>query len=137
MVEKSGDNLYINPNELKVIFNNKFLKKGDKHDFSINTKHEIPVTILNSSEKMAKKVEIGFIFPKEVVIEKTTNISLYSDDSFQIVRFNQETIQAHENNVQGKLEITFLKSGESEIPIFIKGENVKYQKFNFKLNIVE
>lgn len=137
LVAKSGDNLFLREDEVGVIFNDQLLSKDEKIDFSVNKKHEIPISIRNRSEKMAKKVEVGFIFPKDVVIEKTTNFSIYTDGSTQTVRFNLETIQAHENNKQGRLPITFLQAEESKIEVFIKGENVKYQKFPFKLNIVK
>jgi hypothetical protein len=137
LVEKSGDNLYLKDEEIRVIFNNVYLKKDEKIDFSINSKHEIPISIHNSSEKMAKNVEVGLIFPKDVLIEKTPNLTVFADESSQIVRFNKEMIQSHENNMQGDLQITFLKSEEIKIEIFIKGENVKYKRFSFNLNIVK
>ena len=86
---------------------------------------------------MAKNLEVGFVFPKDVLIEKTSNLSVYTDESSQIVRFTNEMIQSHENNLQGKMQVTFLKSGKINIQIFIKGENVKYQRFSFILNIVK
>lgn len=138
LVEKSGiDSLYLKEDEVRVKFEGKYLKKGEKFDYSVNTKHEIPITIHNSGEKMAKNIEVGFIFPKDVLLEKTSSLSIFTDESFQIVRFNNDMIQAHENNRQGNLQITFLKTGEVEINIFIKGENVKYQRFPIRLNIVK
>lgn len=137
MVEKGGaDNLYLKENEVQIKLKGIVLKKAEKIDFSVNTKHEIPVAIENSADKMAKNVEAGLIFPKDVLIEKTGNLSVFTDESVQIVRFNREMIQAHENNRQGNIQVTFLTAGEKRIEVFIKGENVKYQRFSIKLNIV-
>lgn len=138
LVEKSGvENLYLKENDIRIHFDNKILKDGESIDRSINTKHSLLIAIENISEKMAKNFELGFIFPKDVLIEKTSNLSIYTDTIGQIVRFNKDMIQSHEKNLQGNLVITFLKSEKIKVNVFIKGENVKYQKFSFGINIVK
>ncbi|MEK7612268.1 MAG: hypothetical protein AAB407_02925 [Patescibacteria group bacterium] len=138
LVENSGtDNLYLKEDEIKVKFGDKNLKENEKFDFSVNTQHKISIRVHNSADKMAKNIEVGFVFPKDVLIEKTSNLSsIFTDESIQIVRFKNEIIQAHESNDKGALRITFLKPGEVSIDLFIKGENVKYKRFSFKLNII-
>ncbi len=137
LVAQSDHNLYLKEHKVKVKFNGEYLKKDAEVTFSTDKIHKVPISIENSSEMMAKTVEVGFIFPKDFVIEKTSNLSIYTDTSSQIVRFKREIIQAHENNQQGELQITFLKIGESNVDIFIKGENIKYQRFSFKLRIIK
>ncbi len=137
LVEKSGENPYLKEDEVEVKFHNKYLKENLKYDFSVDKKYDIPVSIHNKSDKMAKTVEVGFVFPKNVVIEKTNNLVITTTEEAQIVRFKEDGIQAHNDNLQGDIKLTFLESGKAEIDLFIKGENVKYRRFSFEVNIVK
>lgn len=136
LAEKTGENPYLGEDEIKVKFLGKNLEENKNFDFSVDKKHKVPVYIHNSSDRMAKTVEVGFIFPKEVVIEKASNLAITTTEKDQIVRFKESEIQAHNNNSKGDIELTFLKAGKIKVPIFIKGENVRYQRFSFDLNII-
>ncbi|MDO8524782.1 MAG: hypothetical protein Q7R99_04125 [bacterium] len=138
LVEKSGaDSLFIKEKEVQAKFNNKYLKKDEGFVFSVNKKYDIPISINNASDKMAKKVEVGLIFPKDFLIENTSNFSIFTTEKDQIIRFNNEVVQAHESFIKGKIGITFLGVDEYKIYTFIKGENVKYYNFNFKIKVID
>lgn len=137
LVEKTGGDPYLKAEDIEVNFNKISLKKGIPINFSADKKYEIPVSIHNRSDKMAKVVEVGFIFPKNVIIEKSSNFEITTTEQKQIVRFKDDTIQAHNDMQQGNIDLTFLDSKEIAIDVFIKGENVKYTRFSFKLNIIK
>lgn len=137
IVEKSGvENLYLKEGDITLKFNDKTLIKNDVYNFSVNTKHQIPFSIVNSATKMAKNIEVGLIFPVDVLIEKKSNMSISTSTTNQIIRFKKEIIQATEDNNQGKLELTFLKAQKFQVQVFIKGENVRVNKFTFNINVV-
>ncbi len=138
LVEKEGESLYLKEGSVRVKFNNNELKEDLKLNFSVDKKYEIPISIFNKSEKMARLIEVGLIFPKSVVIEKTNNISsITPTKDAQIVRFKEDGVQAYNDTHQGKLQLTFLEPRLIISEVFIKGENVKYQRFKFQLNIVK
>ncbi len=136
LVEKSGEDPYLKLEDIGVSFNKKLLKKDEVFDFSVDKEYRIPISIVNKSDKMAKTVEIVFSFPKNVVIEKSSNFEITTTEEEQIVRFKEDEIQAHNDNLQGNIKLTFLESKKTKIAIAIKGENVKYRGFSFELNIV-
>ena len=87
---------------------------------------------------MAKNIEIGFILPKDFLIEKSSNVaSMYTDEESQIIRFKEGYIQANTNKQEGNIKITFLKAGKHKINAFIKAENVKNRRFDFYIDVVE
>jgi hypothetical protein len=135
--QNDEDNFYLKEEDFKAVFNEKKLNKDEALSFSVNKKYEIPISILNKSNKMAKNIEVGFVLPKDFLIEKSSGFTIYTDESTQIVRFNDEIIQAHENKIHSHMIITFLKSGKFNIQTFIKGENVKYQTFPFLVDVIE
>lgn len=138
LVKRSSvDSLFLKKEELKLKFNNKVLKQDEFFEFSVNRQYEIPISIMNASEKMAKKVQVGLVFPKDFLIEKTSNLSIFTDEKNQIIRFNNEIVQAQENYLKGKMLITFLSTGEYKIKTFIKGENVQFHQFAFNLKVIE
>jgi hypothetical protein len=137
LVEKSGvDNLYLKEGQVVFSFNSRILKDETSFEFSVNKEYKLPVSITNKSDKMAKNIEVGLILPKKMLVDQTPNLKLFVDEETQIVRFNREILQAHENNLCGDMSITFLEAGEYGVAIFIKGENVKYHRFHIKLKII-
>jgi len=135
--ENTGvDKAYIPNGGIRPIFMGIKLDDSKLHEFAVNVKQEISVGISNSTEKMAKAVQIGFCFPKEALIEESDNISLYTDETNQIVRLNRDKVFAKEIFLMKKLKITFLKQGDYEIPVFIKGENVTYEKLTFNIRVI-
>ncbi|MCX6784995.1 MAG: hypothetical protein NTV81_03650 [Candidatus Komeilibacteria bacterium] len=139
IVEKIGDdNLFLKPDEMQVQFYNETVIPGKVYLFTANKEYNIPVSIINSSDRIAKNIEVCFRFPKEFLVNETPNISsIYSDKKGQNVRFNQEIIQAKENNHQNNLIITFLKVGEHKLNMFIKGESIKYRKVEYTIKVIE
>jgi hypothetical protein len=135
--KNNEDNFYLKEEDFKAVFNEKQLTKDELFSFSVNKKYEIPISIINKSDKMAKNIEIGFILPTDFLIEKSPGLNIFTDESVQIVRFNDEIIQAHENRLHEKMIITFLKTGKFIINIFVKGENVKYYTFPISVTIIE
>jgi len=136
IAEKGGSDFFVKDG-ITAIFNGKLLKKDVVLEFSTNRPYEIPVSINNSGELMAKNVEIAFVFSKDFLVENTSNITNYTSETSQIVRLNNDMVQAHENLNKGKMKITFLKPGVYPIDTFIKGENVKYNKFIFSIKVIE
>ncbi len=138
LVEKSGvDTLFLNSEKVQAKFYGKFVKQNEVYEFSVNKKYEIPVSIVNSDDRMAKDVEVGYIFPEDFLVERSPNISIAPNENKQVIRLNQGTVHAHENHLKGTIAITFLKAGEYMIDHFIKGENVKYQRLEFKIKVIE
>lgn len=137
LVEQSGtETLFIKEEKLFVFFNQKRLSKDGVFDFAANRKHDIAISINNNADVMAKTVEFGMIVPKGFLIESTPNLRIYAEEETQIVRFQAAIIHAHENHLKGKMGITFLTAGSFEVKAFLKGENVKYQKFPFTIRVV-
>ena len=137
LVEKSGGNPYLKPEEIKIGFYNKVLKEETEIDFSVDKKYEIPIYFSNVSDKMAKKIEVVFTFQKNVVIEKTSNIEITTTEKQQFVRLKEDIVQSNNKKIKGNIKLTFLEAGKIKVPFSVKGENIKYQGFSFELNIVK
>ncbi len=138
LAESSGDKaLFLNSLEISVNFYNKKLTENKKFTFSTNRKYDIPVSIENGNDRMAKNIEVGFEFPPHFLIEKSSNISIYTGTDIQIVRFNEEFIQGNEDNLQGNVGLTFLNSGIYDIKTFIKGENLKNRFLRFTIEVID
>ncbi len=139
LVERGGaESLFIKPERINIEFNNILLKQDEKLTFSANKKYDVPISITNSDELMAKTVEVGFTFPPDFLVEKTPNISsIYPWKGMQIVRFKLELLHAHTTHERGKIGITFLKTGEFKSRVFIKGENVKNKEVNFLIKVID
>lgn len=137
LVEKSGENPYLKPEEVKIGFAGNVIKKDLEISFSVNNKHAVPIYIHNASDKMAKNIEVVLSFPLNVVIDNTPNIEITTTEKDQIVRFKSEIVQANNRQLKGDINLTFLESGKIVIPFSFKGENIKYQGLSFTLNIVK
>jgi hypothetical protein len=138
IANKNGDDsIFLKPENINIKFNNEIIQPKKQIDFAINISHEIPISIINSGDMMAKNVEIGFIFPSDFLVEKTTNIdSLYAEEERQIIRLRDEFVRGSENKMKGKIKTTFLKAGVHEVTAFIKGENVKNKYIKFFIKVV-
>jgi hypothetical protein len=137
-LEKTGFNLlFLKKEKINIVFNDELLAEGHIFDFSLNKEYKIPISIRNSDEIMAKRVEVGIVLPAEIIITKTPNIaSVSSKETENIVRFKEEYIQAGTDQKKGELSITFLQPGKFNIRAFIKGENIKQTVFRFIINVV-
>jgi hypothetical protein len=98
---------------------------------------KLNVKISNRELTMAKKLEIGFIFPNDVIIKKKEGYSsTYTDDKQQIVRYERDHIHGKtEQPLSTTLDITPMKEGEYTIKTFVKGENIKAVYRYFVLRI--
>ena len=100
------------------------VSSGTKIDLEVQKKKTFRLAIVNTSNQMAKNVEVGFIFPaKDFIIENAE--SLFSDESQQIARYKESTIQDSTSATQPALNVTVLKDGKYTVKVFVKGENVK------------
>ena len=91
----------------------------------VNEKQPFKISFNNGEKRMAKRVEVGFIFPQEFIIEKSDGYSIYRDEKQQIVRFNAEEVQGDTNQILGDLTITPLQKGDLKVRTFIKAENIE------------
>jgi len=133
-----GAELFIKPEEIDIYIDQKILKGDVVVNYSINTKCFLAIAVANHSDKMVKNYELGFRFPKEFLIEETSNISsLYINEKEQIVRFRSEIMQGRERLEDGNLTITPLKDGSFTVRGFFKAENVKPLNRSFTLKIAE
>jgi len=106
-------------------------------NFVLNKKKELQISTRNSEARMAKKTEIGFVFPLDFIIEESSGYSIHNSNNEQIVRFNSEFIQGNTILEHAILTITALKKGKYEVKTFVKGENIKTIHRNFKISVIE
>lgn len=93
--------------------------------FSVDKKQEVKIGISNRESRMAKNVQIGFIFPSDFIIEKTSRYSIYTDKEKQIVRYTTPLIHGNTKLALSPLIITPLKMDNYPIKTFIKAENIE------------
>ncbi len=138
LVDKNNDDsLFLKPENINIKFDKMKLSEGHTFKFPINVNRPIPICINNSGDIMAKNIEIGFIFPPDFLIDKTSNIfSIYPEEKRQIIRFKEEYVLGNEDNLQGEMKVTFLKEGIHDVKAFIKGENVRNKYTKFKIEVV-
>lgn len=101
--------------------------KGDSHKITlpVNTKKELKVQLLNSENRMAKNVEFGFTFTTSFIIDKTDYRSIFRDETQQVVRYEDNILQANTIGLYAPLIITPLRRGASTLRTFIKAENIE------------
>lgn len=119
-----------------AVINNKTI---DDNSFEISFTQNIPsslnIDVLNQEPKMAKNIEIGFIFTPDFIIEKSNKYTIYTDETSQIVRYETNSLQGNTRLVLSPLVITPLKQGKYDIRVFIKAENIESNYFKMKLTI--
>ena len=101
-----------------------------------NEKQPLEISFANSESRMAKRVEVGFVFPPEFIIEKSDDYSIYRKEKEQIVRFNVEEVQGHTNHIFENLTITPLQKGDWKVRTFIKAENIEYIRIAITVKVV-
>jgi len=99
-------------------------------------KQEFKFGLRNSETRMAKNVEVGFIFPTDFIIEKSTRYSIYTDETRQIVRYTSDYVHGKERRIYEPLVLTPLKEGPYKIDVFIKGENIEPMRKSLNLKVV-
>jgi len=103
--------------------------------FECNKRYEMQIAIINQESRAAKKVEIGFIFTPDFIIEKTNYYTIYTSQSEQIIRYKEDFIQGNTNQNEYPLIVTPLKKGNYKINTFIKAENIESIYRRISLNI--
>ena len=137
LVEKaSKDKSFLAAGDITVSFNDEELARGKNFEFSVNKKYDVPISIYNGGDKMGKKVEVGFHFLSNFLVEKNSGLSLYTGKDLQIVRFNTDELHVNARLNMKNMGITFLEPGEYKIYAFITGENVTYQSFYFRIKVI-
>jgi len=104
---------------------------------SNDKEQELRVSILNKEFRMAKQVQIGFVFTYDFLIEEESYYSIYTAENNRIVRYNQELIHGNTNLNLRPLIITPLKSGNFDIGTFIHAENIETKSDSFRLEVKE
>ena len=118
-----------------LVNNTKIKDKDSKISLPLNTESNLAITISNKDLIMAKNVEIGFIFPPDIIINKKKSYSLYADEKKQIVRYHQDSIQGSTSQILATLDLTPMTEGDHSIKTFIKGENIKAIYRDIVLNV--
>ncbi|TRZ52241.1 MAG: hypothetical protein D4S01_03265 [Dehalococcoidia bacterium] len=91
-----------------------------------NEKLPLKISFVNFEKRMAKRVEVGFIFPQEFIIEKSDGYQIYRDEKVQIVRYNVEEVQGDTHYLfASELTITPLQKGDWQVRTWIKAENIE------------
>jgi hypothetical protein len=90
-----------------------------------NEKLPLKISFTNGEKRMAKRVEMGFVFPQEFIIEKSDGYSIYRDEKEQVVRFKVEEVQGNTKQLFWDLTITPLQKGDWKVTTFIKAENIE------------
>lgn len=121
--------VYININD-KIIQDD-----TDKITVSADKKQELKIGLTNRESRMAKNIEIGFIFPLDFIIEKTNYYSIATTKTIQVVRYTRDIIHGNTNQPFLPLIITPLKEDDYEIRTFIKAENIESTYHNLNLKV--
>ncbi len=138
LVEKAEEGAqYFLENVYVTIDDEDIKNDAGKIAISANKKQELKVGIRNSEPRMAKNIEIGFIFPYDFIIEKTGYYSIYTDKTNQIVRYTAPLIHGDTYLVLGSLIITPLKKGDYKIGTFIKAENIESKYLDLTLKVTK
>ncbi len=101
---------------------------------SANNKYELEIGMVNSEDRMAKNVEVGFIFPVSCMIDKG-GYTIYRGEEKQIVRYTADYIHGDTSHLLDDLKITPLEQGDHTIRTFIKAENIRpiYRDFTLRV----
>ncbi len=137
---KKGDtSLFINQEDIHIMFHGERIVSGKEYTFSVNNKHAVKISVTNSSDYMLKTAELGFICPPEILIPggNISSLSVYTGEKVKIIRFNHDHIQSHEHLLEGAVDMTFLKVGTFSVDAFIKGENLKKKSIKFNIKVVK
>lgn len=114
--------------------------KDDRSEFTfdVNTKEYLKIGVVNKENRMAKKTEIGLMFPRDFIIEKDIAYSIYTQENgIQIVRYETEFIQGNTNYIYKPLSFTPLKKGVFPLRAFIKAENIEATNRDMTFKIEE
>ena len=120
-----------------ICINDEYIFKDDTSTItvSVDKEQDLKIGIKNIETRMAKTIEIGFVFPLDFIIEKTDYYSFVTTKTTQIIRYTIDSIHGNTNQLLSPLIITPLKEGDYKIRTFIKAENIeaKYKGLNLKV----
>ncbi len=121
-----------------IKIDDEIIKDGtSKITVSVDKKQELKIRVVNSESRMAKTIEIGFIFPLDFIIEKKEYYSIVTSKTTQIIRYARDLIHGNTNQPFPPLIITPLKEGDYIIRTFIKAENIESTYRNLNLKVTE
>ena len=133
VVDKTGQYFLI---KVYIVLDGKEIK-DDSYETTmpVNMEKEIEVQLRNIEMRMVKNVEIGFRFPTDFIIDKTSYSSIYRDENEQIVRYSISMLQGHTTHIFAPLIITPLKQSIYTVSTFIKAENIEstYRKVTIRV----
>ncbi len=126
LVVKGGKDFQYYLKNVHITVNDAVIK-DDKNRIKVevNKKQELKVGISNLETKMAKNVQIGFIFPLDFIIEKGRYFLTNTSETEQVVRHKESLIQGKTHIVPIPLIITSLKEGDYKIKTRISAENIE------------
>jgi hypothetical protein len=92
----------------------------------VNVPKELEVSFVNNEKRMASRVEVGFVFPRDIMIGKTGSISIYTaQNGTQYIRYNLDVVHAHTEWILSKLKVTAINPGDFKIKTWIRAENIE------------
>jgi len=141
-IARTGKGSFLEKVYIKIqgeLIDNKEDDKQKEFKLYLNNKNSLNISIDNLERRMAKEVEIGAIFPRDFIIEKTTHYSTFTDtNGNQIVRYYVSQIHGNtEQRFSSPLVLKPIKEGKCVIQTFIKAENIESVYRNITLNIEE
>jgi len=103
----------------------------------VNEKKGFKVAFRNKEDRMAKRVEVGFTFSPEFIIEDSSGYSIFRDEEEQVIRFKVEEVQGKTRYFfSERMTITPVKQGAWELDTFIKAENIESKYIPITFNVV-
>ncbi len=123
----TSENTYLK--NIKIRFGGVELKPNAKTNanLTLNKKASYAIAIVNSEPRMAKDVEIGFIFSSDLVVDNNGPDTMYKDpkDGEQIARYSATRIHGNTTLLKESISMTPIKKGTFSVKTFIKAENVE------------
>jgi len=129
---------YFLKNTYLIIMNKDIKKDGVEFTLYTDTTRGLDIKLINAEKRMAKNVEVGFLFSRNFIITKSTKYAINTDkDGHQIVRFKIKEIQGYTTYIFPRLIITPINEGKYVIRTFIKAENIEptYRDVHFKIKV--
>ncbi len=102
-----------------------------------NEKLPLKISFENLESRMAKRVEVGFVFSPEFILEDSSGYSIYRDEKQQVVRFKAEEVQGNTHYFfVPELTITPLQKGDWKVRTFINAENIETRNSVITIKVV-
>jgi hypothetical protein len=122
--------------DVYIKVNQKTIEDSGIVTMKVNEQTELLISIENNEKRMAKKVEIGFIFPSNFIIEERSNYTVFRTEDEQIVRFSVDALHGKTYlNFNPSLSLKALQRGKYKIKTFVKAENIESTYKNLNIEI--